>query len=337
MRITTMGIDLAKNVFQIHGVDERGKVVVRKKLPRSKLMEFIANTTPCLIGVEACGSSHYWVRQFKKHGHTVKSIPPQYVKPFVKTNKNDSNDAEAICEAVQRPTMHFVSEKTIESQDIQCMHRIRSRLIRAKTALANEIRGLLSEYGVIVPKGNRVLKARLPEILETDTNDLTSLTREMFSELYDELFEIEEKIQAFDDRIQKIFKASESCQRLARIEGVGPLTATAAIATIGDPRAFKNGRQCAAWLGLVPRQSSSGGRTTLLGISKRGDSYLRMLLIHGGRAVVKNVRDKTDKRSLWIAEKEKTRGKNRAAVAVANKNARIIWKMLKTGEAYRTA
>src|SRR5258708_7396228 len=240
MKITVMGIDLAKNIFQIHGVDEKGKVV-RKKLTRKKLMEFIANTPQCLIGVEACGSSHYWVRQFKKHGHTVKSMVPQYVKPYVKTNKNDFNDAEAICEAVQRPTMHFVSEKTIESQDIQCAHRIRSRLIKSRTALTNEIRGLLSEYGIIVPKGNKALKTKLPEILETAENDLTSLTREMFSELYEELSEIEEKVQAFDNRIQKIFKASETCQRLAKIEGVGPLIATAAIATIGDPKAFKNG------------------------------------------------------------------------------------------------
>ena len=336
MKITTLGVDLAKNIFQIHGVDENGKAVLRRKLSRSKLVEFISALPPCLIGVEACGSSHYWVRQFKKYGHTVKSIPPQYVKPFVKTNKNDANDAEAICEAVQRPSMHFVSEKSITQQDIQCMHRIRQRLIGVRTALSNEIRGLLSEYGIIMPKGIKNLKTKLPEIIEIE-NELTILGRGMFSELYLEFLDIEKRVEYFTDKIEQVFKASEACQRLAKIEGVGPLTATAAIATISDPRAFKNGRQCAAWVGLVPRQNSSGGKTTLLGISKRGDNYFRCLLIHGGRAVVKTAKNKTDKRSLWIAEKEKTRGKNKAAVAVANKNARIIWKMLMTGEEYRTA
>ena len=338
MRITTMGIDLAKNVFQIHGVDENGKVLVRKKLPRSKLMEFIANTPVCLIGVEACGGSHYWVRQFKKHGHKVKMMPPQYVKPFVKTNKNDLNDAEAICEAVQRPNMHFVSEKSIEHQDIQSVHRIRQRLVRARTALANEMRGLLSEYGIILGQGIKVLRKRLPEILEEETlGDLTVLTREIFFKIYEEFCELDERVKFFDQKIEQIFRSNEACKRLAQIEGVGPLIATAAIATIGNPHHFKNGRQCAAWLGLVPRQSSSGGKTILLGISKRGDSYLRSLLVHGGRAVVAWLKDKKDPRSNWIREKEKTRGKNKTAVAVANKNARIIWKMLKTGENYRAA
>ena len=336
MKVTTVGIDLAKNIFQVHGVNEVGKTVLRKKISRAKFMGFIATLPPCLIGIEACGSSHYWTREFKKHGHTVKSIPPQYVKPFVKTNKNDANDAEAICEAVLRPNMHFVSEKSITQQDIQCMHRIRHRLIGARTALSNEIRGLLAEYGVVIPNGIKKLKVRLPEILEEE-NDLTLLTREMFSELYLELLEIEKRVSSFTGKIEKVFNASEACQRISKIEGVGPMTATAAIATISDPRVFKNGRHCAAWVGLVPRQCSSGGKTTLLGISKRGDNYFRGLLIHGGRSVVKNLKNKTDRRSLWIAEKEKTRGKNKAAVAVANKNVRIIWKMLITGEEYRVA
>jgi transposase len=231
--------------------------------------------------------------------------------------------------------MHFVSEKTIVQQDIQAIHRIRQRLVRARVALTNEIRGLLSEYGIVVIKGVKNLRKKLPEILEDDANELTSLAREMFLDLYEEIAELDKRILAFDERVMRIFKSSEVCQRLAKIEGVGALVATAAVAAIGDPNVFKNGRQCSAWLGLVPRQHSSGSKTTLLGISKRGDKYLRMLLIHGGRSVVTHAKNKKDPRSLWVNEKQKTRGTNRAAVAVANKNVRIIWRLLKTGETYR--
>ena len=337
MRITTVGIDLAKNVFQIHGVDEYGKVVVRKKGSRTQLMPFIANTPACLIGIEACGSSHYWARQFKKHGHTVKMLPGQFVKPFVKSNKNDFNDAEAICEAVQRPSMRFVPEKPIASQDIQSAHRIRLRLLRARTALCNEIRGLLAEYGVIVGMGVHKLRKALPEILGDETNELTPFTREMMSELYTEFCDLDIRFDSFTEKIDLIFKNNEICQRLSKIEGVGPLIATAIVAAVPNPHVFKNGRQMSAWLGLVPRQNSSGGKTNLLGISKRGDGYCRMLLVHGARSTVWRAKTKTDKRSVWIAEKEKTRGANRTTVALANKNARIIWKMMVTGEQYRPA
>lgn len=335
MKITVVGIDLAKSVFQIHGVDENGKVCVRKQLKRNQLMPFIVNLPSCLIGVEACGSSHYWVRQFKKCGHTVKAMPPQFVKSFVKSNKNDLNDAEAICEAVQRPSMRFASTKTIEQQDIQSTHRIRQRLIHNRTALCNSIRGLLGEYGVVVAKGVRVLRREMPNILETTEYELTDYTRELIRDLYDEIIDLQKRIDGIDKRIEGIFQNHEICKRIAKIEGVGPITATAIVAAVSDPRTFKNGRQMAAWIGLVPNQNSSGGKTNLLGISKRGDTYLRTLLIHGGRSYTNVTAAKTNSRSSWVNEKIKSRGVNRTAVAIANKNVRIIWKMMITGEEYR--
>lgn len=337
MKVTVLGIDLAKNVFQIHGVDNHGKVVIQKKLKRNLVMPFIANLSPCLIGVESCGSSHYWVRQFKKCGHTVKAMPPQFVKPFVKSNKNDANDAEAICEAVQRPNMRFAATKTVEQQDVQSSHRIRQRLIGNRTALCNSIRGLLGEYGVTVAKGVATLRKQIPEILESADYELTDYTRELLTDLFDELIDLHERIESIDQKISRIFKGSEVCQRLAKIDGVGPLIATAITAAVGDAAVFKSGRQMAAWLGLVPRQNSSGGKTNLLGISKRGDVYIRTLLIHGGRSLARVAEGKTDAKSKWIFEKVKQRGSNRAAIAVANKNVRIIWKMMTTGEDYRRA
>lgn len=337
MNVTVLGIDLAKNVFQIHGVDMYGKTCIQRKLKRSQVMSFIENLPKCLIGVEACGSSHYWVRQFKKCGHTVKAMPPQFVKPFVKSNKNDANDAEAICEAVQRPNMRFASTKTVEQQDVQSTHRIRQRLIGNRTALCNSVRGLLGEYGVAVPKGVSTLRKQIPEILESTDYELTDFTRELLSDLYAELSDLQERIDRIDKKIDRIFKASEVCLRLAKIDGVGPLIATAITAAVGDASVFKNGRQMSAWLGLVPRQNSSGGKTNLLGISKRGDVYIRTLLIHGGRSLARVAERKSDQKSKWITEKVNQRGSNRAAIAIANKNVRIIWKMMTTGEEYRMA
>ena len=337
MKVTTLGIDLAKNVFQAHGVDQYGKVAVKKKLRRGELMSFIAQLPPCVIGIEACGSSHHWSREFKKHGHTVKAMSPQFVRPYVKTNKNDANDAEAICEAVQRPNMRFVPEKTIEQQDIQSAHRIRQRLVKNRTAVANEVRGLLSEYGIALPQGIKKLRKLLPALLDRESVELTAFFKEMLRSLYEELCELDEKVDAMDKKIERIFKQSPICRRLGEIEGVGPLIATAAVAAIGNANNFKNGRQLAAWIGLVPKQYSSGGKSTLQGISKRGDVYLRTLLIHGARANVRHIADKTDPRSLWIKNKLETRGSNKTCVAVANKNARIIWKLMISGENYRAA
>ncbi len=337
MKVTTMGIDLAKNVFQVHGVEANGRVVLNVAIKRAKLMQFIAQQAPCLIGLEACGSSHYWARRFREHGHEVKLMAPQYVKPFVKTNKSDRNDAEAICEAVRRPNMHFVPIKNIASQEIQCLHRIRSRLIKSRTALANEVRGLLSEFGIIIPLGIYNVRKAIPEILADAENELSTTLREVFSNMYQEYRELSERIKLLDECLIRIFRSNETCQRLSKIEGVGILCSTALVAAVPDPKVFKNGRQMAAWLGVVPRQSSSGGHQRLLGISKRRDRYIRTLLIHGARAVVAAAvkKNKSDCRSRWIIEKEKTRGPAKTAVAVANKTLRIIWAMLSRGEEYR--
>ncbi len=335
--ITVMGIDLAKNFFHIFAVDVSGKPVLRKKLRRKEVMEWVANTQPCLIGVEACGGSNYWVRRFEEYGHTVKMMPPQYVKPYVKTNKNDMNDAEAICEAVQRPNMHFVPKKSVTQQDIQMSHRIRQRMITGRTALVNEARGLLGEYGIIIGKGVTQFSKRIVEIINDEKNGLTSFARKKMKHLWEELNEIQKRIDVSDEEISNIYKHSDICQRIGKIPGIGPVTATAVIAAVSDAGVFKNGRQMSAWLGLVPKQNSTGGKTNLSRISKRGDVYLRTLLIHGGRSVVLAARNKTDKHSKWVTQKATMRGKNKAAVAVANKNARILWKLLTSGEVYKTA
>jgi len=330
MEIKTLGIDLAKRVFQLHGVDGRGQIILKKRLSRDQLLKFIANIPPCLIGMEACGGSNYWARKFQAYGHEVKLMSPQFVKPYVKTNKNDAADAEAICEAVRRPNMRFVSLKSVEQQDIQALHRYRQRLVQDRTALVNQARGLLTEYGIIIPQGIGCVRKKLPEILEDMENDLSGLGREIFGKLYQELCEWDEKIRALDKRINLICQQNEDCQRLAKVAGIGPLTATALIAAIGDIHVFKNGRHLAAWLGLVPRQCSSGNKQVLLGISKRGDCYLRTLLIHGARACVSFAKQK----SAWLEDLIKRRGKQKAYVALANKNARIVWALLAKGTDY---
>jgi transposase len=335
MQVTTIGIDLAKQVFQIHGIDAHGTVVLKKRLARSTLHTFMANLLPCRVGMEACGSANYWSRLSRAYGHDVRLMSPQFVKPYVKSNKNDRNDAEAICEAVSRPTMRFVAPKTIAQQDLQGLHRIRQRLVQSRTALINQIRGLLAEYGLTVPQQAVQLRRRLPLLLEDSTNELTPLGREVFGDLARELAGLNERIHQVEARIKHLFAESEVCQRLAQVNGVGPLIATAMVAAVADPRAFKNGRQLAAWLGLVPRHRSSGNTQRLLGISKRGDRYLRTLLIHGARSVVARAPAKTDSRSRWIVEIQRRRGTNRTCVAVANKNARILWVLMAKGEPYR--
>ena len=326
--VAVMGIDLAKQSFQLHGVDTDGTVIFSKKLNRNKLREFIVQLPPCIIGVEACGGANYWTRVFESLGHTVRMIAPQFVKPFVKSNKNDAVDAEAICEAIQRPSMRFVPSKSVEQQDIQSLHRIRSQAVARRTAQANQIRGLLLEYGIIIPKGISYVRKEIPCILEDATNELTFVFRELLSELYDEMVHLDERIKILEIKLETVCKNNENCQRLLTIPGVGLLSATAMVAAIGDISVFKNGRELAAWLGLVPRQHSTGGKPTLLGISKRGDTYLRTLLIHGGRTVVRVAEKYQDKRNRWISQLDQRRGKNITAVAVANKNARIAWALL---------
>jgi len=335
MNIKVVGIDLAKNIFQIHGVDEKGKAVFQKRVSRPKLAEIMANLPPCLVGMEACGGAHYWARKFFSFGHTVKLMNPQYVKPYVKTNKNDAADSEAICEAVTRPNMRFVPIKSQEQQDIQGLHRIRSRLIQNRTALANQVRGLLQEYGIVIPQGLSHLRKRLPDIITSSDTILTPAGQELFADLYEQVVEFEKRIHAYDARIQKLCRENEVCQRLIQVQGVGPITATALIAAVGDAKVFKNGRQMAAWLGLVPRQCSSGGKQVLLGISKRGDRYLRSLLIHGARASIRHISQKFDAVSQWLKELIQRRGHNKACVALANKNVRILWALMAHNRQYR--
>lgn len=337
MKVTTLGLDIAKHVFQLHGADEQGVVVMRRKLRRDEVVPFFANLPACVVGLEACGGAHYWARRLTRFGHTVRLIAPQFVKPYVKSNKNDANDAEAICEAVGRPQMRFVPAKSVEQQDVQCLHRVRSRLVSARTQLANQVRGLLMEYGIVLPQQIHQLRRGLPQILEEADNELTPFTRRLLVSLYDELVELDRKLAAIEEQVRAAHRASESSQRIAEVEGIGPLTATALVAALSDGKAFQNGRQFAAWLGLVPRQHSSGGKPRLLGISKRGDPYLRTLLIHGARSVVYRATRKDDHRSRWITDKQRRLGTTRACVAVANKNARIVWALIARNEVYRRA
>lgn len=332
--IKVLGIDLAKNVFQLHGTDAKGRCVLKKRLTREKLPTFMATLPPCLIGIEASGGAHYWARLFVSMGHTVKMMAPQFVKPYVKSNKNDQNDANGIAEAVTRPNMRFVPIKMIEQQDVLLSHRARELAIKQRTAQANQLRGLLAEYGIIVPKGIRYLKT-LIQILESNQDKLTIKSYEIFIRLYEQFKVYDAQVAIYDKEIECAAKQNAKCREIMKIEGIGPLTASAAVATIGDAKLFKNGRELSAWLGLVPKQRSSGNTIRLSGMSKRGDRYVRTLFIHGARSVVKKCEHKTDKRSLWIADKKHRSGYNKASVALANKNARIVWAILTTGECYR--
>ena len=332
MKVTRIGIDLAKNVFQIHGVDRTEKKVLARQLRRNQMTGFFQALEPCLIGMEACASAHYWARTLGAMGHTVKLIAPQFVKPYVKGNKNDANDAEAICEAVGRPNMRFVPIKTVEQQNIQALHRIRSELIRQRTAKVNQIRGLLAEYGITVGKGVSCLRHKLPDILEDAENGLMMQFRVLLLGLREDLVHLDERIKAMDLSINKLAQEHGDARRLLRLRGVGPITATALVASLGDGSQFTQGRQASAWVGIVPGQHSSGGKDKLLGISKRGDAYLRTLLIHGARSVVKTSKDKDDALSRWVQNLCARRNKNVAAVALANKTMRMAWALL-TSEA----
>jgi transposase len=336
MKITTVGMDLAKNVMQVHGVDERGKAVIRKQLRRNQVLPFFANIPPCLIGIEACGSAHHWARKLEKLGHTVKLMAPQFVKPYVKTNKNDIADAEAICEAVSRPNMRFVPIKNGEQQAVLALHRARQGFVRARTAQANQIRGLLSEHGIVIPQGICHITKRLPGILEDGERDLPGLFRQLLQRLGEHLRELDRQVGELELQIQLWHRQHDASCKLAQIPGIGPITASALVASIGDAKSFANGRQLAAWLGLVPRQHSSGGKSTLLGISKRGDAYLRTLLVHGARSVIRVAQSKVGYAQGWLARLTGRRHPNIAAVALANKNARIVWALLNHERNYQS-
>ena len=334
MKITTVGIDLAKTVFQVHGVDERGKSLFNRKLRRSQVLVFFSQLAPCLIGMEACAGAHHWARQLQMQGHTVKLMAPQFVKPYVKANKTDAADAEAICEAVTRPSMRFVPIKNREQQAVLSLHRARQGFVKERTAQANQIRGLLTEYGIILPPGISHVAKRIPAIVGDVENELPGVFRELLARLRVHLMELDGQVQALEKQIKTWHQSNEDSQRLEKIPGFGVLTASALVASLGDARSFRNGREMAAWLGLVPRQHSSGGKPLLLGISKRGDSYLRTLMVHGARSAIRVAERKQTTTDNWSTEMMKRRHKNVAAVARANKNARVAWALLAHGREY---
>lgn len=328
MNINLVGIDIAKTVFHAHGIDARGKALLSKKLKRSELRSFVAQLPAKItIAMETCGSAHYWGREFIQMGYKVLLIPAQFVKPYVKSNKNDCKDAEAIAEAAGRPNMRFCEVKSIAQQEIQHMHRIRTRIIKSQTALSNEMRGILAEYGIIISQGKKILH-EIPEIMEKTPNQITESGKKLVHSLLDEYWLGDKRLSVLNKEIEALAKAHPVCQRLLTIPGVGPTIASAIVAASPGAHLFKNGRQFSAWLGLVPKQSSSGGKSKLLGISKRGDKYIRQLLVHGARSVLMVADKKKDVVSKWAAKIKKTKGWNKAAVALANKNARIIWALL---------
>ncbi|KVK82055.1 transposase [Burkholderia ubonensis] len=336
MNVTTIGIDLAKDIFQVHGVNEHGKPILRKQLKRHQIVAFFANLPGCLIGMEACASAHFWARKLQTLGHTVRLMAPQFVKPYVKTNKNDVADAEAICEAVARPNMRFVPIKNVDQQAVLALHRARQGFVRARTAQANQIRGLLGEFGLVMPRGITSISQHVPRLIEDASNELPGTFRLLIQRLTDHLKELDRQVAEIETQIKAWHHASDASRRLAEIPGIGPITASALVASIGDGKCFSNARQLAAWLGLVPRQHSSGGKPTLLGISKHGDTYLRTLMVHGARAVVRYCANKDDAFSGWLHRLLTRRHKNVAVVAVANRNARIAWALLTQGTAFRS-
>ncbi len=335
MKLSVIGIDVGKTVLHVHGTDAQGKPVLRKAFNRGALIEWLSQQAPCLIGMEACGGAHHLARRLTDCGHTVRLIHPSFVKAYVKSNKNDFRDAEAIAEAVTRPTMRFVAIKTVAQQELQALHRLRSGAVTQRTAIINQIRGLLLEFGITVPQGPTALRRRLPEILETVDGGLEDLGRDLVAELQQEWMHLDERIAALEQRLQQRTRASESCQRLQTIPGIGVLGASAFLAAFGDGRQFASGRDCAAALGLVPRQHSTGGRPQLGHISKRGDTYLRALFIHGARAVLRYVDRHHDPRSRWARALKERRGIPVAAVALANKMARTAWAVLTRGIPYQ--
>lgn len=339
MNITRLAVDLAKDCFQVYGVNAARQTVLERKLEsRKKFVELVAKISPCEIIMEACGTSNYWARKFTDMGCEVKLIAPQYVKPYVHRNKNDYRDAQAIMEASFWEKTPYVTPKTVEQQDIQSLLRIRKSSLDARTMISNQIRGLLKEYGIFIPKGYGYLRKALPEIIARDnSNGLSPLMKELIEGQYTMLVIIDEKLDCFDLQIKDISKGLEICKRVSAIEGIGALTAIAIYALVGNGMGFKNGRHFAAYLGLVPKQYSSGGRERSYGISKRGNEYLRELMIHGGRAVARTCDKKTDARSAWAKRIKESGGMNKAAVAIANKNARIVMAMLLKGEEYRKA
>ena len=330
-KITTVGIDLAKQVFAIHAVAADGRVVLRRTVSRGRLVETIARLPPSLIGLEACTGAHEWARRFQALGHAVRLMAPAFVSPYRKSGKNDGNDAEAICEAVSRPNMRFVSIKSVEQQALLTLHRVRQGFVAERTAVVNRIRGLLAEFGVVLPQRVESVRRGLHE----STAGLPDLACRVIRDLQGHLLGLDERINGYDRELKRLATADEKTRRVQIIPGVGPITASAIVASVGSAKEFRNGRQFAAWLGLTPRQYSSGGKTRLGGISKRGDAYLRMLLVLGARSVLQNAGRYTDRLSRWARTIRDRCGYHKAIVAIAAKNARILWVVLAKGESFR--
>jgi transposase len=332
--VVTVGLDIAKNVFQAHGVDEEGSVVFRKRITRAKVRDFFASLPACLVGIEACASSHHWAREIGALGHTVKLMPPAYVKPYVKTQKNDSADAEAICEAVTRPNMRFAEVKSVEQQSVLAMHKLRATLIRHRTRVGNSIRAHMAEFGVIAPIGRIGLEGLVKIICDEKDERITSMVRRALGYLVNQYDQLQAQILDCDRQVLAWHRGNETSRRLATIPGIGPLSASALAATIGDASTFKSGRALAAWLGLVPKQSSTGGKERLGAISKRGDNYLRWLLVAGSLSVIRYAQRHGTKRP-WLVKLLERRTSKIAAVALANKTARMVWALMTSGEKYR--
>lgn len=332
MKIKAIGFDLAKNLFQVHGVDEQERPALRRQLRRSQVLEYFARLEPCLVGVEACAAAHYWARKLGELGHTVRLMAPQFVKPYVKANKNDARDAEAICEALLRPSMRFVPVKSAEQQAVLSLHRLRQGLIESRTAMVNRLRGLLAEFGLVVPAGRKRFEEELPRLLQ-EAEEVPEMLRGAMASTRAQLLACSKEIASIEARLRAWHRGNEASRRVEEIPGVGMLTATAAVATLGgNAKVFDRGRQFAAWLGLTPREQSSGGKVRLFGISKRGDSYLRKLLVHGARAVVRVHRPECNP---WLTSLLARRPKNVAVVALAQRNARILWAVLASGKPYQ--
>lgn len=335
MNISLIAIDLAKNVYQVCGVNREGKEIFNRKLRRSKLAEFIAQHPGVPIAMEACSGSNYWGRRLQQHGHDVLLIPPIHVKPFVQGNKNDRNDAFAISEAARRPRTHAVPPRSLEQTDLILAHRIRDRRVGDRTRLINQTRGLMVEYGIVVAAGPAALRAALPRLLEDASNELTPTARHVLHDLLEEWRELDKRIEALERSIKTTARTLAQTQRLMQIHGVGELIATAAVAKLGHGKQFKNGRQFSACLGLVPKEHSTGGVQKLGEMTRRGDNYLRRLLVQGAWAVVRYADKREDRLSRWAREVVKRRGKHKAAIAVANKLARIIWAMVRHERTYQ--
>lgn len=334
-KITTVGLDLAKTVFQVHAADRNGRPVVRKKLRRRQVLDFFAGLPPCLVGLEACASAHHWARELQALGHEVRLIPPQYVRPFVKTNKNDASDAEAISEALMRPTMRFAAVKSAEQQSVLLLHRARELLVRQRTMLINALRGHCGEFGIVVAQGAPKVADLIERIEDPDDARIPALAREALGFLVAQLRGVQTEVRGLEKKLKAWHRSNEASRRLEAIPGVGVITATALVATIGDASQFHSGRQLAAWLGLVPRQYSSGGKERLGRISKRGDGYIRRLLVHGARADLRWSRRRKHERSAWQESLLARRPTNVVLVAMANKTARVAWALLSRGETFR--